>query len=152
VHAKDLQSLRDELAASQSAAAAAGAERDVFKKREADLMQQFEELKRAFHDATEGAAAAVAPEIVEKLKKDAEAARTSEMATRGELCLMKEQLEARDQKLQTLQTQLQAEKQVSFFPALILQRCCPALIFVLFCSAASGCGGKRRTWSWPTAA
>jgi hypothetical protein len=115
VRAKDLQCLRDELAASQAAAAAAGAERDVFKKREADLMQQFEELKRAFHDATEGArAAAVPPEIVEKLKKDAEAARVSEMATRGELCLMKEQLEAHDQKLQTLHTQLQAEKQVSF--------------------------------------
>jgi hypothetical protein len=36
----------------------------------------------------------------------------SEMSTRGELCLMKEQLEAQDQKLQALQNQLQAEKQV----------------------------------------
>ncbi len=113
VHAKDLQSLRDELLAAQSLAAAAAAERDAIKQREVDLLQQFEELKKAFHDVTEGAAAAatVAPEIVEKLKKDAEAARMSEMSTRGELCLMKEQLEGQDQKLQTLQTQLQAEKQ-----------------------------------------
>jgi hypothetical protein len=113
VPAKDLQSLRDDLAAAQSLAAAAAVERDAVKKREFDLLQQFEELKRAFHDATEGAAAAakVAPELVEKLKKDIETARLNEMSTRGELCLLKEQLELQEQKLQTLQTQLQAEKQ-----------------------------------------
>jgi hypothetical protein len=113
VRAKDVLALRGDLAAAQAAAAAAAAERDSVLKREADLLQQFEELKRAFHSATEGAAAAaaVAPEVVEKLKKDAEAARLSEMATRGELCLMKEQLEGLELKHHTLQTQMQAEKQ-----------------------------------------
>ena len=111
VNAKDLQSLRDASAAAQAAAAAATAERDAALKREADLLLQFEELKRAFHAATEGAAAAVGPEVVDKLKKEAEAARTSEMSTRGELCLMKEQLEGQEQKLQAALTQLQAEKQ-----------------------------------------
>ena len=113
VRSKDMLALRGDLAAAQSAAAAAAAERDSVLKREADLLQQFEELKRAFHSATEGAAAAaaVAPEVVEKLKKDAEAARLSEMATRGELCLMKEQLEGLEAKHVALQTQMQAEKQ-----------------------------------------
>ena len=113
VRSKDMLALRGDLAAAQSAAAAAAAERDSVLKREADLLQQFEELKRAFHSATEGAAAAaaVAPEVVEKLKKDAETARLSEMATRGELCLMKEQLEGLEAKHVALQTQMQAEKQ-----------------------------------------
>jgi chromosome segregation ATPase len=115
VHAKDLQSLRDELSAARAQASAASAHYDAVVKRESDLLVQFEELKRAFHAATESASAAdtVAPEVVEKLKKDAEALRVSEMSTRGELCLMKEQLQTYDQKLQTLQTQLQAEKQRS---------------------------------------
>ncbi len=111
VRAKDLHALRDQLHAAQTAAASAAADRDNILKREADLLQQFEELKKAFHSATEGASAAVAPEVVEKLKKDAEAARLSEMSTRGELCLMKEQLEGLELKHKTLQTQMQAEKQ-----------------------------------------
>jgi hypothetical protein len=113
VSSKDLKSLSDELAEARSTAAKAVCERDDAFKREADLLQQFEELKQAFHAATEQATAApaVAPEFLEKLKKDAEAARTSEMSTRGELCLMKEQLEAHEHKLQHMQTQLQAEKQ-----------------------------------------
>lgn len=113
MHAKDLQALRDDLAAAQSLASSATAGRDAVIQREADLLLQFEDLKRAFHAATEGAAAAAAaaPEIVEKMKKDLEAARLSEMSTRGELCLMKEQLDAQEQKLQHVQTQLQAEKQ-----------------------------------------
>ncbi len=111
VNSKELQSLRDASAEAQAAAAAAAAERDAALKREVDLLQQFEELKRAFHAATEGASAAISPEVVEKLKKEAESARLSEMSTRGELCLMKEQLDGQEQKLQAMQTQLQAEKQ-----------------------------------------
>jgi hypothetical protein len=112
VPAKDIEALRDELAAARSLCAAAQEQRDAAVRREGDQVLQFEELKRAFHAATEGAVvAAVAPEVVDKLKKEVEAAKLSEMSTRGELCLVREQVEAQEQKVQALQTQLQAEKQ-----------------------------------------